>query len=108
MDESIIALTFISFNYYNNLNLINIISIYSAVLIASALTTEANKQSRYNNKPKILSQDKNANNNNTGKPAQHRFNFFDYSMIPDKDPRAFVSNNKQKTLNDDVFVKDQK
>ena len=68
---------------------------------------EANKKSRYDNKPKILPQEQNFNNN-TGKHAQTRFSFFDYSMIPDKDPRTFVLNNKQKPQHDDVFVKDQK
>ena len=75
-------------------------------MIASALTIEANKQSRYNDTPKIISnEERNYNNNNTGKPP--RFNFFDYSMIPDKDPRAFVPNNKQKKQNDAIFGKDQ-
>ena len=70
---------------------------------------EANKKSRYDDKPKILQQEQNfSNNNNPGKPAQPRFNFFDFSMIPDKDPRAFVPNNKQKTHHDDIHVKNQK
>jgi len=87
----------------HNINYIN-----SAVLIASALTAEANKQSRYDDKQKIISnEERNYNNNNMKKSAQPRFNFFDYSMIPDKDPRAFVPNNKQRRQHEEIFGKDQ-
>ena len=77
----------------------------SAVLIASALTAEANKQSRFDDKQRIAMEERN-NNNNMKKSAQPRFNFFDYSMIPDKDPRAFVPN-KQKKQHEEMFGKDQ-
>ena len=76
-------------------------------MIASALTIEANKQSLYKDKPKILNEEKNFNNNNTTKPATSRFNFFDYSMIPDKDPRAFTPNNKQRKQHEEIFGKDK-
>jgi len=83
----------------------NIDYINSAVLIASALTAEANKQSRYDDKQRIAMEERN-NNNNVKKSAQPRFNFFDYSMIPDKDPRAFVPN-KQRKQHEEMFGKDQ-
>ena len=86
-------------------NLIDFFIFDSAVLIASALTAEANKQSRFDDKQRITMEERN-NNNNVKKSAQPRFNFFDYSMIPDKDPRAFVPN-KQKKQHEEMFGKDQ-
>ena len=70
---------------------------------------EANKQSRYEEKPKTstLNEKNFNNNNNVGKHAQGRFNFFDYSMIPDKDPKAFVSKNKMKKQHEELFGKDK-
>merc|ERR1712038_1426018 len=62
------------------------------------------KQSRYDDKQKITTnEERNYNNNNVKKSAQPRFNFFDYSMIPDKDPRAFVPNNKHRKQHEEIF-----